>query len=83
MLQMIFGKTLRNGISNKTIRDITGMKKIKELLRDPRLQEFGRVEKLDEKRVLAKVKNFVIEVLKKKRQTKEKTKRGCTKRHVG
>ena len=33
MLRMIYGKTLRNGISNETVREMTGVEKIEEFLR--------------------------------------------------
>ena len=50
MLQMICGKTLKDDISNETIRDMTGVKKIKEFLREQRLRLFGHVERMDEEK---------------------------------
>ena len=32
------GKTLRDGISNQTIRDMTGVEKIEEFMREQRLR---------------------------------------------
>ena len=34
MLRIVRGKTLKNGISNETIRNMTGVKKIDELEKD-------------------------------------------------
>ena len=44
MLCMICGKTRRDGISNKTIRDMSGVEKIVEFLRKQRLWWFGYVK---------------------------------------
>ena len=41
IIRMICGKTLRYGINNKTIRDVTGVEKIEEFLSGQKLQWFG------------------------------------------
>ena len=41
MLRMICGKTLRDRTSNETIGEMTGVKKIEELLKELRLRWYG------------------------------------------
>ena len=45
MLRMLRGKTLRNDISNEKIREMTGVEKIEEFLREQRLRWFEHMEK--------------------------------------
>ena len=58
---MICCKTLRDGISNKAICEMTGVEKIKEFLIEQRLQWFGHTERMDNERAPVKAKNFVID----------------------
>ena len=46
MLHIIYGKTLRDGKSNKIIREMTSVEKIEEFLREKRLRWFGCKETL-------------------------------------
>ena len=59
---MIFGKTLlgKDGISNDTISDMTGVETIKKFLRESRDCD-DLVDKMDDKIALVKAKNFVVE----------------------
>ena len=58
---MICVKTRRDGISNETIWNMIGMKKIEEFLVEQRLQWFGHVKKMmDKERVPVKARNFFV-----------------------
>ena len=57
----------RDGISIEIICEMTGVKKIEEFLREQRLQWFGYIEKLNDKRAPVKAKKFVVDGLKKGR----------------
>ena len=65
------GKTLRDGISNQIIRDMTGVEKIKKFIRERRLRWFGHVERKDDERTPVKAKHFVVDGSKKNRPTKK------------
>ena len=58
MLRMICGKTLRDGICNQTICDMTSAEKIEEFIGEQRIRQFRLVEKLDDERVPLKAKKF-------------------------
>ena len=63
MFCMICEEAIRDkdGISNETIRDMTGIEKIEEFLREQRLRSFGHIERMDEKRAPVKAKKkFVL-----------------------
>ena len=81
MLHMICVRTLEDGISNDTIRDMTCMKKIEEFLRKKTLQWFGHVKKMDDEKAPVKAKK--IAVGSKKRHTKEKMETAHIKRPAG
>ena len=63
MLHMLYGKTLRDGISNQN--DNHG--EDKEFTRAHRLRRFGHVERMDNERTPVKAKNFVVDGSKKGR----------------
>ena len=65
MLRMMCGRTLRESISNQTTCDMTGVEKIEEFISEHRLQWFGHVEKMDDKRTPVKIKIFVVDGSKK------------------
>ena len=69
-LRMKYGKTLRDGIDNETVREMTGVESINEFLREQRLRWFRHIEKMNDKRVPMKVKNFVVDGLKRGRPNK-------------
>ena len=48
MLCMICGKTQRDGISNETIRETTGVGWIEKFLREQKLRWFGHIERMDD-----------------------------------
>ena len=50
MLRMICGKTLKDKINNEKIREMIGVEKSEEFLREQRLRWLGHVEKTDEER---------------------------------
>ena len=52
-------KTLRDDVSNKTVRDMTGVEKIEEFMR-ARLRWFGKAKRMEDKRILVE-KNFVVD----------------------
>ena len=56
---MMCGKTLRDDISNGTIREMTGVEKIEKYLREQRLRWFEHMEKMDDERAPVKAKIFV------------------------
>ena len=56
MLQMICGKTLRDGISITIICEMTNVEKIEWFLIEQWLQWFGHIKKMDEERALVKAK---------------------------
>ena len=60
MLRMMCGKTFRDDISNETIPEMTGVEKIKKFLKEYRLQWFGHIKKINDKRALVKAKSFVV-----------------------
>ena len=60
MLHLICGKTLKDGISNKTIREITSVEKIEGFFREERHQWFEHIEKMEDERAPVKAKSFVV-----------------------
>ena len=56
MLHMIFGETLGDGISSEAIREIVGVDKIEEFLREQKLRWFGRIERMNYERAPVKPK---------------------------
>ena len=58
MLRMICGKTLREGINNETIHDMTGVEKIEEFLREQILRWFGHVQSEVDERAPVKSKDL-------------------------
>ena len=50
ILRMICGKTLKDIINNEKIREMTGVEKLEEFLREQRLRWMGHVERMDEER---------------------------------
>ena len=60
MLQMICGKTLKDKINNDKIREMTGVVRLEEFLREKRLRWVGHVERMDEER--GPVKALLLEV---------------------
>ena len=73
-LRMISGKTLGDGIRNQTIRDVTGVEKIKDFMREQRLRWFGYVERMDDERTPVKAKNFSLMAQRKADLRKDKKK---------
>ena len=67
---MICGKTLRDDISNETIREITGGEKIEEFLREQMLRWLEHMEKIDDERAPVKAKMFAVNGSKKGRPKK-------------
>ena len=63
-------KTLGDGISNQPMRDMTGVKKIEEFMREQRLRWFWYVELWTMKKLLQKQKNLVVAGSKKGRPKK-------------
>ena len=60
MLRMMCGKTLKDKINNEKIRDMTGVVRLEEFLREKKLQWLGHVERMDEER--GPVKALLLEV---------------------
>ena len=54
MLRMICGKTLKDKTNNEKIREMTGVVRLEEFLREKRLRWLGHVERMDEERGPAK-----------------------------
>ena len=54
MQRMMYVKTLRDGISNQTICNMTGVEKTEEFIIEQRLRWFGHVERLDDERTPVK-----------------------------
>ena len=68
MLLIICGKRLRDGISNPTIYDITGMEKIEELVCErAEIKMVRALESMNDERTPPKAKSFVVEGSKKGR----------------
>ena len=87
MLNMIWGKTLRDdlqvmSVSNETIHKKTSVKKTKEFLRKQRLRWFGDIKKMDDEKGSIKGKKFCSQWFK-KGQIEEKMEREYRKRHTG
>ena len=61
MLRIVRGKTLGDGISNATIRFMTGMEKIEKFLKEQSLRWIGHIDRMDDERATMKQKNFVID----------------------
>ena len=60
MLRMICGKTLKDKINNEKIREMTGVVRLEEFLREKRLRWLGHVERMDEEK--GPVKALLLEV---------------------
>ena len=60
MLRMICGKTLKDEMNNEKIREMTGVVRLEEFLREKRLRWLGHVVKMDEER--GPVKALLLEV---------------------
>ena len=67
MLHLICGKTLKDEITNKKVRELTGVDEMKEFLRGQRLRWLGHVERMDENRRPAKALHFQMDGSKKGR----------------
>ena len=50
MLRMICGKILKDKMNNEKIREMTGVVRLEESLREKRLSWLGQVERMDEER---------------------------------
>ena len=61
MSHTICGNTLRYGMSNSTICDMTGVEKIEEFVREQRFGWFGHVKRINDERTPVKSKNFVVD----------------------
>ena len=57
MLRKICGKTLRDGMSNQTIRDMTDVDKIEEIIREQRIKMVCTRERMNNERTPVKTKN--------------------------
>ena len=71
MLRMICGKTLKDKMNKGKIREMTGVVRLEEFLREKRLRWVGHVERMNEER--GPVKALLLEV---EEQKKEDRKRG-------
>ena len=60
MLRMICGKTLKDKMNNEKIREMTGVVRLEEFLKEKRLRLLGHVERMDEER--GPVKALLLEV---------------------
>ena len=78
---MICENILRNGISNETIHDMTGMEEIEVFLREQRLCWFENVGRIDKERAPVDAKKLAVEGSKKGQP--KNMERGCEKRHAG
>ena len=67
MQRMICGKTLKIKINNETIRQITGVERLEEFLKEQRLQWLRYVERMDEERITIKTLHLQVEGTKKRR----------------
>ena len=65
------GKTLRDNISNEAIREMIGVEKVEEFLREQRLRWFEHMEKIDDERATVKTKFFVVNDSKRDRLKKK------------
>ena len=70
MLQMICGKTLKDKMNNEKIREMMGVVRLEEFLREKRLRWLGHVERMDEER--GPVKALFLEVAGTKRERPKK-----------
>ena len=60
MLRMICGKTLKDKMNNEKIREMTGVVRLEEFLREKRLRWLRHVERMDKER--GPVKALLLEV---------------------
>ena len=60
MLRTICGNTLKDEMNNEKIREMTGVVRLEEFLREKRLRWLGHVDRMDEKR--GPVKALFLEV---------------------
>ena len=60
MLRMVCGKTLKDKMNNEKIREMTGVVRLEEFLREKRLRWLRHVERMDEER--GPVKALLLEV---------------------
>ena len=70
MLRMICGKTLKDKMSNEKIREMTGVVRLEEFLREKRLRWLGHVERMDEGRGPVKALLLKVDWTKKGRPKK-------------
>ena len=61
MLRMICGKTLKDKMNNEKIREMTGVVRLEEFLREQKLRWLGHVERMDEERGPGPVKALLLE----------------------
>ena len=59
-------------MSNKTICDMTRMENIEKLLREQKIQWFGHMKRMDDKRAPVKARKNVLKVQKKYDQQKDR-----------
>ena len=64
MLRMICGKTLKDKINNK-IREMTGVERSEEFLREQKLRWLGHVKRMDEERGPVKALHLEVKGTKK------------------
>ena len=60
MLRIICDKTLKDKMNNEKIREMTGVVRLEEFLREQRLRWLGHVERMDKERGL--VKALLLEI---------------------
>jgi len=61
MLRLMCGKTLKDRVRSEKIREMTGVEKIEEFLRDQRLRWFGHVERMSEERAPVKAMRVAVD----------------------
>ena len=67
---MICGKTLKDKMNNEKIREMTGVVRLEQFLREKRLRWLGHVERMDEERGPAKAQLLEVDGTKKRRPKK-------------
>ena len=65
MLRMICGKTLKDKINSEKIREMAGVERLEEFLREQRLRWLGHVEGIDEECGPVKALHVEVDVTKK------------------
>ena len=71
ILRMICGKTVKDKMNNEKIREMTGVERLEEFLREQRLRWLGHLERMDEERGPVKALHLEVDGTKKENRKRD------------